>query len=63
MLFRSNQDGSIDVLDMIDTEVDASNFSFGYNTTDCTGDGLTDLLDIIGVEVNASKFIYFARPY
>ncbi len=58
-----NQDGAIDVLDIINAELDASEFAFGYNSTDCTGDGVTDLLDMIEVEVNASKFIYFARPY
>ncbi len=58
-----NQDGSIDVLDMLPAENDASIFAFGYNQTDCTGDGVTDLSDMIHIENNAGQFIFYARPY
>jgi len=58
-----NQDGSIDLLDLINADVDASQFAFGYNATDCTGDGSSDLLDIIQIENNAGLFLFYARPY
>jgi hypothetical protein len=58
-----NQDGSIDLLDLISADVDASEFAFGYNATDCTGDGSSDLLDIIQIENNAGLFLFYARPY
>ena len=58
-----NQDGSIDVLDMLPAENDASAFAFGYNQTDCTGDAVTDLSDMIYIENNAGMFIFYSRPY
>ena len=58
-----NQDGSIDLLDMLSAENDASTFAYGYNQTDCTGDGVTDLSDIIYIENNAGLFIYSTRPF
>ena len=58
-----NQDGSIDLLDLIGAETDASQLAFGYNATDCTGDGSSDLLDIIQIENNAQLILFYARPY
>ncbi len=58
-----NADGGIDLLDLMNTENDASEFQFGYYVTDCNGDGATDLLDLLMVENNASQFIFMARPY
>ena len=58
-----NADGGIDLLDLMNTENDASEFQAGYILTDCNGDGVTDLLDLLMVENNASQFIFIARPY
>jgi len=58
-----NQDGVVDAFDMQPTENDVSNFAFGYNVTDCTGDGASDGSDMTLLEINAALFIYYARPY
>jgi hypothetical protein len=58
-----NHDGTVDVLDLQQTENDAFNFYFGYYDTDCTGDGASDALDLQNIENNTTKMIFFARPY
>ncbi len=58
-----NQDGGVDLIDLTNTENDASQFAFGYNSSDINGDGSSDLLDLSIIENNASQFIFYARPY
>ncbi len=57
-----NQDGTIDIFDMMNTENDAANLFFGYGFTDCNGDGATDIFDIQIIENNSGLMIYYARP-
>jgi len=58
-----NQDGSVDIQDLIQTENDASILAFGYNSTDCNGDGSSDLQDLNIIENNAALNLFTARPY
>jgi len=58
-----NQDGTIDLSDMIDIDNDNNIFAFGYNVTDCNGDAATDLSDMIIVDNNQQLFLFYARPY
>jgi len=57
-----NQDGTIDLSDLTQTQNDVSNFAFGYNSSDCSGDGGTDLSDLIIVQNNATLFLFKATP-
>jgi len=57
-----NQDGTIDIYDMMNTENDATNLNFGNIFTDCNGDGAADILDMQLVENNAGLIIYYASP-
>jgi hypothetical protein len=57
-----DQDATIDINDMSNTENDAFEFAFGYNATDCNGDGASDALDMQLIENNAMLQIYTARP-
>ncbi len=58
----NNQDGSIDIFDMMITENDAANLFFGYGFTDCNGDGAADILDMQIIENNSGLMIYYASP-
>jgi hypothetical protein len=57
-----NQDGTIDLFDLLDTENDASNFTSGYNASDVNGDATSDLFDLILIENNSTLFIFVANP-
>jgi hypothetical protein len=58
----TNQDGTVDGLDMNSIEIDANAFAFGYNVSDITGDGATDGLDMNIVEINTNLFLFIAQP-
>jgi hypothetical protein len=57
-----NQDGTIDIMDLIESENKAAEFQFGYYQTDCNGDGATDLLDLQYMENNGDRFLFISRP-
>lgn len=57
-----NQDGTIDLSDLTQTQNDVSSFAFGYNSSDCSGDGGTDLSDLIIIQNNATLFLFKATP-
>ncbi len=57
-----NQDGTIDILDLIEAENKAAEFQFGYLQTDCNGDGTTDLFDLQYMENNGNRFLFISRP-
>jgi hypothetical protein len=57
-----NQDGTIDILDLIETQNKATEFEFGYFNSDCNGDGVTDLLDLQYMENNGNRFLFISRP-
>ena len=59
----TNQDGSIDAIDIVDIDNANSVFAFGYDATDITGDGATDSGDLVTVDNNSQMFLFFARPY
>ena len=55
-----NQDGIIELSDLLLTFNDASEFHTGV--TDLNGDGITDLNDLLIVFNNASTFIHVIKP-
>jgi hypothetical protein len=57
-----NQDGTIDILDLIEAENKAAEFQFGYLQTDSNGDGTTDLFDLQYMENNGKRFLFISRP-
>lgn len=57
-----NQDGVVDLLDMIDSDNDSYHFAFGYLPTDVNGDMNVDLLDMIIVDNNSFNFIGSLSP-
>ncbi|MEP7145370.1 MAG: dockerin type I domain-containing protein, partial [bacterium] len=58
-----NQDGSVQLSDLIPIYNDATNFVSGNNlVTDLTGDGNVDLTDIIICQNNLTSFINTIRP-
>jgi agmatine/peptidylarginine deiminase len=58
-----NQDGSIDLSDVVSIYNDASDFISGrFMTTDLTGDGFVDLNDVTMCFNNSSGFVGVIRP-
>jgi hypothetical protein len=58
-----NQDGTIDLFDMQQTENDVSAFLFGYQSSDVNGDTVSDLFDLQIIENNSTLFIFSTRPF
>lgn len=57
-----NQDGSIDLSDVVLINNDASVFTTGYVSTDVNGDLVTDLSDLLIAFNNAGEFVMKAVP-
>jgi hypothetical protein len=58
----TNQDGTIDQLDMIDVGSHADSFGAGYISEDINGDGIVDALDMIILDNNAAAFVTVILP-
>ncbi len=52
-----NQEGNVDLTDVVMIHNSAANFSSGYNNTDINGDNITDLTDLIIANNNAVNFV------
>lgn len=57
-----NQDGNIDLTDIVGINNDAASFATGYINSDVNGDNLTDLSDLIIAVNNSNMFISVVRP-
>jgi len=57
-----NQEGHIDLVDVLSAYNNARTFTSGYKITDLNGDNLTDLSDVLIAYNNAVKFIGVIRP-
>lgn len=57
-----NQDGSIDLSDIIQIFNDANYFVTGYINTDITGDNFVDISDLIFAYNNSINFVYVIKP-
>lgn len=57
-----NNDGNIDLEDMLTIYNDAGNFITGNVLTDLTGDNLVDLNDLLIVSNNSGSFVSLIRP-
>ena len=57
-----NQDGFINLTDVVGIYNDAGNFVTGYKVTDVNGDSITDLSDIIIANNNSVGFVTVVRP-
>ena len=57
-----NQDGYIDLTDVLTIYNGANNFLTGYVVTDLTGDSIVDLTDILMAYNNSAKFVSVLRP-
>ena len=57
-----NQDGIVDLNDIVLTYNDANVFATGYKVTDLTGDNLTDLNDVILAYNNSAGFVSVVKP-
>lgn len=57
-----NQDGAIDLTDVIQTYNDANNFITGYVVTDLNRDNITDLTDVLMAYNNSVNFVGVVRP-
>ncbi len=57
-----NQDGIVDLNDIILTYNDANVFATGYKVTDLTGDNLTDLNDVLLAYNNSAGFVRAVKP-
>ena len=57
-----NQEGSVDLTDIITIYNDAGIFASGYINTDLNYDNLADLTDIILAYNNSSMFVAVVRP-
>jgi len=57
-----NQDGTVDLNDVVQTYNAANVFTSGYILTDLTGDNLADLNDVILAYNNSASFVAAVRP-
>lgn len=57
-----NQDGIIDLSDIVSVYNDASNFQTGYIISDLTGDMFVDLSDLTTVANSSAYFAHLIRP-
>lgn len=57
-----NQEGSVDLTDLLQIYNEASNFISGYQVSDINGDRITDLTDLIITYNNSANFIARAVP-
>lgn len=57
-----NQNGTIDLADVIQIYNDASFFMYGFNVTDLNGDNQTDLSDVLLGYNNSNEFVSLLRP-
>ncbi|MDZ4711896.1 MAG: SBBP repeat-containing protein [bacterium] len=57
-----NQDGSVDVTDIVNVFNDANNFVTGYVVTDVTGDDFADVSDVTIAYNNSNNFVGISRP-
>ncbi len=57
-----NQDGSVNLTDLLETYNASSNFSSGYVSADVNGNSFVDLSDITIVYNNATKFVAKVTP-
>ncbi|MCB0729031.1 MAG: hypothetical protein KDD00_16310, partial [Ignavibacteriae bacterium] len=57
-----NQDGFIDLTDVIQINNAANTFTTGYVVTDLTGNNIVDLTDVLMAYNNASAFVSVIRP-
>ena len=57
-----NQDGSIDLTDVLQIYNNSNTFTTGYVSTDLTGDNTVDLTDLLMGYNNATGFVNLIRP-
>lgn len=57
-----NQDGTVDLTDIVNIYNDANNFVTGYVVTDVTGDDFVDLSDVTLAFNNSNLFVSVMRP-
>jgi len=57
-----DQDGAVDLDDVLQTSNDAGTFSSGYIVTDLNGDSITELNDILIAYNNAIAFVMVMKP-
>ncbi|MEO8446520.1 MAG: FG-GAP-like repeat-containing protein [bacterium] len=57
-----NQDGIIDVSDLVSTKNNANNFITGYVNTDVNGDNIVDVSDVVLCYNNGNNFVSILRP-
>ncbi|MBK8550199.1 MAG: hypothetical protein IPL53_03740 [Ignavibacteria bacterium] len=57
-----NQNGFIDLADVIETNNAASSFTTGYVNTDINGNRIVDLTDVLFAYNNSSNFVSVKRP-
>jgi len=57
-----NQDGFINLSDVITIYNDAGNFVTGYKVTDTNGDSITDLSDVLVTNNNSVGFVTVVKP-
>jgi len=57
-----NQNGTLDLADVLLVYNDASEFASGYRNTDVTGNDITDLSDLVLTYNNANSFVSVKKP-
>ncbi|MFZ1320727.1 MAG: hypothetical protein WAT71_04150 [Ignavibacteria bacterium] len=57
-----NQNGSVDLTDVMNVSNAASSFTNGYFPTDMNGDNITDLSDLVITSNNAGAFVGKVTP-
>ncbi|MBK8552187.1 MAG: hypothetical protein IPL53_14445 [Ignavibacteria bacterium] len=57
-----NQDGNIDLTDIVAVSNNLAAFTMGYKVTDIDGNNITDLTDLLQTYNNSSNFVRSKKP-
>jgi len=58
-----NQDGVIDIFDLVDMDSDLTNGTTGYIVYDLNGDGVVDIFDLVTIDINLTNGVVSIIPY
>jgi len=58
-----NQDGVVDITDLVDMDIDLTNGSSGYIVYDLNGDGVVDISDLVTIDQNLTNGEMVITPF
>jgi hypothetical protein len=62
MVGDANQDGVVDISDLVAMDADLTNGTLGYNVYDLNGDGVVDISDLVIIDENLTNGVVVMTP-